>query len=105
MSAIINAFEGNKRLADRAIEQLPDDKLRIPLDANTNSIAPTRQKNKGQKNKGQKRTHRLRQYAILDSYSKCAVLAPVILIFLSLIFLSDFISQHLGSHDSNAESS
>lgn len=39
MSAIINAFEANKRLADRAVEQLPDDKLHIALDANTNSIA------------------------------------------------------------------
>lgn len=39
ISAIINAFEGNKRLADRAVEQLPDDKLHIALDANTNSIA------------------------------------------------------------------
>ena len=27
VSAIINAFEGNKRLADRAVEQVPDDKL------------------------------------------------------------------------------
>ena len=25
MSAIINAFEANKRLADRAVEQVPDD--------------------------------------------------------------------------------
>src|SRR6516162_7440979 len=39
MAAIINAFEANKRLADRAIEQLPDDKLRIALDPNTNCIA------------------------------------------------------------------
>jgi len=39
MSAIINAFEANKRLADRAVEQVPDDKLQIALDANTNSIA------------------------------------------------------------------
>src|SRR5215475_5420552 len=39
MSAIINAFQANKRLADRAVEQVPDDKLRIALDANTNSIA------------------------------------------------------------------
>jgi uncharacterized damage-inducible protein DinB len=37
--AILNAFEANKRLADRAIEQVPDDKLRLALDANTNSIA------------------------------------------------------------------
>ena len=39
LAAIINAFEANKRLADRAIEQLPDDKLHLALDANTNSIA------------------------------------------------------------------
>src|SRR5579871_1833392 len=39
MSAIINAFEANKRLADRAIEQVPDDKLHTALDANTNSLA------------------------------------------------------------------
>lgn len=38
-SAIINAFEANKRLADRAVEQVPDDKLHVALDANTNSIA------------------------------------------------------------------
>ena len=39
MAAIINAFEANKRLADRAIEQVPDQKLHDALDANTNSIA------------------------------------------------------------------
>src|SRR6478752_3296787 len=39
MSATINAFEANKRLADRAVEQVPDDKLHTALDANTNSIA------------------------------------------------------------------
>src|SRR5450755_218184 len=39
MSAIINAFEANKRLADRAVEQVPDDKLHLTLDQNTNSIA------------------------------------------------------------------
>ena len=39
MSAIINAFEANKRLADRAVEQVPDDKLHTALDANTNSVA------------------------------------------------------------------
>jgi uncharacterized damage-inducible protein DinB len=39
LSSIINAFEANKRLADRAVEQVPDDKLHTPLDANTNSIA------------------------------------------------------------------
>ena len=39
VSAIINAFEANKRLADRAIEQVPDDKLHVALDENTNSIS------------------------------------------------------------------
>src|SRR5277367_1004814 len=39
MSATINAFEANKRLADRAIEQVPDDKLQVALDENSNSIA------------------------------------------------------------------
>src|SRR5471030_869098 len=39
MSAAINAFEANKRLADRAVEQVPDDKLHIAPDENTNSIA------------------------------------------------------------------
>jgi hypothetical protein len=39
LSAITNAFEANKRLADRAVEQVPDDKLHAALDANTNSIA------------------------------------------------------------------
>jgi uncharacterized damage-inducible protein DinB len=39
IAAVINTFQANKRLADRAIEQLPDDKLHVPLDANTNSIA------------------------------------------------------------------
>ncbi len=39
LSAIINAFEANKRLADRAIEQIPDDKLPVALNELTNSIA------------------------------------------------------------------
>ena len=39
MSATINAFEANKRLADRAVEQVSDDKLHFALDENTNSIA------------------------------------------------------------------
>ena len=39
LSAIVNAFEANKRLADRAVEQVPDDKLHTALDENTNSIA------------------------------------------------------------------
>lgn len=39
LSAIINAFEANKRLADRAMAQVPDDKLHVALDPNTNSIA------------------------------------------------------------------
>lgn len=39
LSSIINAFEANKGLADRAVEQVPDDKLHAALDPNTNSIA------------------------------------------------------------------
>src|SRR5438067_2915318 len=39
LSAIINAFEANKRFADRAVAQVPDDMLHVALDANTNSIA------------------------------------------------------------------
>jgi uncharacterized damage-inducible protein DinB len=39
VSAAVNAFEANKRLADRAVEQVPDDKLHAALDPNTNSIA------------------------------------------------------------------
>jgi hypothetical protein len=38
MSAIINAFEANKRWADRAVAQVPDDRLHTALDENTNSI-------------------------------------------------------------------
>jgi hypothetical protein len=39
LSSAINAFEANKRLADRAVEQVPEDKLHAALDKNTNSIA------------------------------------------------------------------
>jgi uncharacterized damage-inducible protein DinB len=39
LAAIINAFEANKRLADRAVEQVPDEKLHLALDEHTNSIA------------------------------------------------------------------
>jgi hypothetical protein len=39
VAAIRNAFEANKKLADRAIEQVPDDLLHVSLDPNTNSIA------------------------------------------------------------------
>jgi hypothetical protein len=39
MAAILNAFEANKRLADRAVEQVRDEKLHVALDENTNSIA------------------------------------------------------------------
>jgi hypothetical protein len=39
ISAVIDAFEANKRMADRAVEQVPDDKLHTARDANTNSIA------------------------------------------------------------------
>lgn len=39
LDGTVTAFRSNKALADRAIEQLPDDRLHIALDANTNSIA------------------------------------------------------------------
>jgi hypothetical protein len=39
LSATINAFEANKRLADRAVVQVPDEKLHVALDETTNSIA------------------------------------------------------------------
>src|SRR3954463_5076133 len=39
LSALINALDANKRLADRAVAQVPDDKLHVALDANTNSVA------------------------------------------------------------------
>jgi hypothetical protein len=39
LAAIVNAFEANKRLADRAVEQVSDEKLHVALDENTNSIA------------------------------------------------------------------
>jgi hypothetical protein len=39
MPAIRNALQANKRLADRAVEQLPDGKLHIALDNHTNSVA------------------------------------------------------------------
>jgi hypothetical protein len=39
VSAAINALEANKRLADRAIEQVPDELLHSAPDEHTNSIA------------------------------------------------------------------
>jgi len=39
LSAIRDTFEANKRLADRAVAQVPDDLIRVPLDAHTNAIA------------------------------------------------------------------
>ena len=39
ISGSISAFRSNKGFADKAVSQLPDDKLRVSLDANTNSIA------------------------------------------------------------------
>ncbi len=39
MAAIINAFEANKRLADRVVEQVSDDKLHVALHEYVNSIA------------------------------------------------------------------
>lgn len=39
LSAVVNTFEANKRLADQAVAQLSDDKLHVALDPNTNSVA------------------------------------------------------------------
>ncbi|QDV48856.1 DUF1572 family protein [Gimesia fumaroli] len=39
LSATINTFETNQKMAERAIEQVADDGLRVALDENTNSIA------------------------------------------------------------------
>jgi hypothetical protein len=39
LAATVNAFEANKRLADRAIAQLTDEQLHFTLDPHTNSIA------------------------------------------------------------------
>ena len=39
LAAAINALEANKKLADRAIAQVDDERLRLSLDENTNSIA------------------------------------------------------------------
>ena len=39
LSGSIRVFEAHKRWADQAVEQLADDRLRIALDANTNSIS------------------------------------------------------------------
>jgi hypothetical protein len=38
LNSIIEAFRSQKRMAEKAIAQLPDEKLHIPLDANTNSV-------------------------------------------------------------------
>ncbi len=39
LDGAVSSFRANKSWADKAIAQLPDDKLRIALDPNTNSIA------------------------------------------------------------------
>ena len=39
VKASIDTLEANKRLAERAVAQLTDDKLHVALDAHTNSIA------------------------------------------------------------------
>ncbi|QDU08362.1 DUF1572 family protein [Gimesia aquarii] len=39
MSSIINVFETHKRMTERAVEQVPDEKLHTALDEHTNSIA------------------------------------------------------------------
>jgi uncharacterized damage-inducible protein DinB len=38
LHSMIEAFRSQKRMAEKAIAQLPDEKLHIPLDANTNSV-------------------------------------------------------------------
>ena len=38
LHSILEAFRSQKRMAEKAIAQLPDEELHIPLDANTNSI-------------------------------------------------------------------
>ena len=38
LTSALTSFRSNKSLADRAIAQLPDDKLHVALDRNTNSI-------------------------------------------------------------------
>src|SRR5690606_17795173 len=39
LAATVDAFQSNKRLAERAQEQVPETKLHLPLDENVNSIA------------------------------------------------------------------
>jgi hypothetical protein len=39
VAGALDAFRANKRLADRAVAQLPGEKLHVPLDPATNSIA------------------------------------------------------------------
>ena len=39
IASTINAFDGNKRMADRAVAQVPDELLHVPLDDAVNSIA------------------------------------------------------------------
>src|SRR5437868_2158691 len=39
LESIIRNFQSQKRTADKAIGQLSDEQLRIPLDQNTNSVA------------------------------------------------------------------
>ncbi|MBC8355233.1 MAG: DUF1572 family protein [Planctomycetes bacterium] len=39
IESVIASFQANKEFADKAVRQLPDDKLHVSLDANTNSIA------------------------------------------------------------------
>ncbi len=39
LASIVSAFQSQKRGAEKAIVQVPDGKLQVPLDANTNSVA------------------------------------------------------------------
>jgi hypothetical protein len=38
LSSMTTAFQSQKRNAEKAVQQLPDEKLHVPLDANTNSV-------------------------------------------------------------------
>ena len=39
IEAFANRFQDQKQMAEKAIAQLPDDKLHVPLDENTNALA------------------------------------------------------------------
>ena len=39
LGSIVSVFQSQKRSAEKAIAQVPEEKLHVPLDANTNSVA------------------------------------------------------------------